>query len=94
MWVIFVGAFRMVNAGSAFYRSTVQNITERKDRCRFFLSIGIWGVALLAAVKLLVFDLYIPEGMFAEQSQILSLSPYIDSIINFFQWYNEDLPAV
>ena len=94
VWVIFVGAFRMVNAGSAFYRSTVQNITERKDRCRFFLSIGIWGVALLAAVKLLVFDLYIPEGMFAEQSQILSLSPYIDSIINFFQWHNEDLPAV
>lgn len=49
---------------------------------------------MAAALKLLVFDLYIPEGMFAEQSQILLLSPYMDGIIDFFQWYNDALPTL
>ena len=94
VWAVFVGAFRIVNAVRAFYCSTARNVAERKDRHRLFISIRIWSVAMAAALKLLVFDLYIPEGMFAEQSQILLLSPYMDGIIDFFQWYNDALPTL
>lgn len=91
VWAIFVGAFRIVNAANAFYKDVVQNRTERKSIYRFVFSTGIWSLAILVAAKLLVFDLYIPENMFSEQSQILSIAPYFRSIIDFFQWHNEDL---
>lgn len=94
VWAVFVGIFRIVYRTRKLYEEVAQKQAERSAWIKCAISILLWCAAVMIAARFLLFDLYIPDGLFAEQAQIVSITPYIRGIKEFFQWHNQELPAL